>query len=207
MGDRGVGGSGSSASKVGVQIADGWLLHSSGCSGGCCSWRSWWGLVPAVAADAQGSGGFVFEGAGSGHGVGVGQWGAYGQVLADPAKPGEDVAAYYFPGSEPATMRDLSLPNDLLYTPDNPLWVNLGSRITLLEFTAVGGPLDLCLVGDGEGPCPKPEHPQAGERWEFRRMARNECGFFRGGEAPGNGRWLPSGYFLVLRQGCPAPSR
>ena len=143
------------------------------------------GLVPAVAADAQGSGGFVFEGAGSGHGVGMGQWGAYGQALADPAKPGEDVAAYYFPGSEPATMRDLPLPNDLLYTLDNPLWVNLGSQITLLEFTAVGGPLDLCLVGDDEGPCPKPEHPQAGERWEFRRMARNECGFFRGGELQG----------------------
>ena len=143
------------------------------------------GLVPAVAADAHDTGEFVFEGAGSGHGVGMGQWGAYGQALADPAKPGEDIAAYYFPGSEPASLGDLSLPNDLLDTLDNPLWVNLGSQITLLEFTAVGGPLDLCLVDDGEGPCPKPEHPSAGERWEFRRIARNECGFFHGGELQG----------------------
>ena len=143
------------------------------------------GLVPAVAADAQGNRGFVFEGAGSGHGVGMSQWGAYGQALADPAKPGEDIAAYYFPGSEPASISDLSLPNDLLHTLDNPLWVNLGSRITLLEFTAVGGPLDLCLTNDGEGPCPKPQHPQEGERWQLRRIDRNECGFFNDGELQG----------------------
>ena len=143
------------------------------------------GLIPAAAASAHHTPGFDFEGAGYGHGVGMGQWGALGQALADPAKPGEDIAAYYFPGSEPATMRDLSLPNDLLYTLDNPLWINLGSQITLLEFTAVGGPLDLCLEGDGEGPCPKPQHPQAGERWEFRRIARGECGFFQGGALQG----------------------
>ena len=143
------------------------------------------GLIPAVAADAHHTPGFVFEGSGYGHGVGMGQWGALGQALADPAKPGEDIAAYYFPGSEPASLSDLSLPNDLLHTLDNPLWVNLGSQITLLEFTAVGGPLDLCLAGDGEGPCPKPQHPQAGERWEFRRTARGECGFFHGGELQG----------------------
>ena len=143
------------------------------------------GLIPAIVADAHHTPGFVFEGAGWGHGVGMSQWGAYGQAVADPAKRGEDIAAYYYPGSEPATMSDLSLPNDLLYTLDNPLWVNLGSQITLLEFTAVGGPLDLCLEGDGEGPCPKPEQPGAGERWEFRRIARGECGFFRGGELQG----------------------
>ena len=143
------------------------------------------GLIPAGAASAHDTPGFDFEGAGSGHRVGMGQWGAYGQALADPAKPGEDIAAYYFPGSEPASLGDLSLPNDLLHTLDNPLWVNLGSQITLLEFTAVGGPLDLCLTNDGEGPCPKPEHPQEGERWEFRRIARNECGFFNDGELQG----------------------
>lgn len=128
---------------------------------------------------------FVFQGAGWGHGVGMSQWGAYGQSLAHPDRSGEEIAAYYYPGSEPATMSDLVLPNDLLHTFDRPLWVNLGSQITLLEFTAVGGPLDLCLVGDGAGPCPKPEHPQDGERWQFRRIAFNECGFFHDGELQG----------------------
>ena len=101
-------------------------------------------LVPAGAADAHHTPGFDFEGAGYGHGVGMSQWGALGQALEDPAKPGEEIAAYYFPGSEPASLSDLSLPNDLLHTLENPLWINLGSQITLLEFTALGGPLDLC---------------------------------------------------------------
>ena len=143
------------------------------------------GLIPAVAAGAHHTPGFDFEGAGRGHRVGMGQWGAYGQALADPDKPGEDIAAYYFPGSEPASLSDLSLPNDLLQTLDNPLWVNLGREITLLEFTAVGGPLELCLSNDGEGACPKPEQPQEGERWQFRRIDRNECGFFHEGELQG----------------------
>ena len=138
------------------------------------------GLAPAAGAGAHHTPGFDFEGAGYGHGVGMGQWGALGQALADPAKPGEDIAAYYFPGSAPASLSDLSLPNDLLHTLENPLWINLGSQVTLLEFTSVGGPLDLCLADDGAGPCPKPEHPQAGERWEFRRMAPGQCGFFHG---------------------------
>ena len=115
----------------------------------------------------------------------MGQWGARGQARADPAKSGEDIAAHYFPGSEPASLGDLSLPNDLLLTMDNPLWVNLGSRVTLLEFTAVGGRLDLCLAGDGEGPCPKPQHPQSGERWELRRIAPGRCGFFHGAQLQG----------------------
>ena len=108
-----------------------------------------------------------------------------GRPKPDPAKPGEDIAAHYFPGSEPASLADLSLPNDLLLTLDKPLWVNLASQVTLLEFTAVGGPLDLCLAGDGEGPCPKPQHPQSGERWEFRRLAPGRCGFFHGGRLQG----------------------
>ncbi len=128
---------------------------------------------------------FVFEGAGWGHGVGMSQWGAYGQAVAHPDRSGEDIVAHYYPGSEVNAMSDLDLPNDLLTTLDRPLWINLGSHITLLEFTAVGGPLDLCLFGDGEGDCPKPEQPQEGERWEFRRMARNQCGFFQAGELQG----------------------
>lgn len=142
-------------------------------------------LVGVTGIDAADDTTFVFEGGGWGHGVGMSQWGAYGQSLAHPDRSGEEIAAYYYPGSEVATMSDLTLPNDLLTTLDRPLWINLGSHITLLEFTAIGGPLDLCLFGDGEGSCPKPEQPKEGERWEFRRMARNQCGFFLDGELQG----------------------
>ncbi|MDE0139750.1 MAG: hypothetical protein OXQ26_14375, partial [bacterium] len=54
---------------------------------------------------------FTFEGSGWGHGVGMGQWGALGQALADPGKPGEDIAAYYYTGSSPADLSDLDLPS------------------------------------------------------------------------------------------------
>ncbi len=128
---------------------------------------------------------FEFEGAGWGHAVGFSQWGAYGQAQEDPSKPGEDIAAHYYPGSEPASLSDLNLPNDLLSELDKPLWINLGAQITLLEFTAVGGPLELCLFEDGEGPCPKPERPQEGERWEFRRIEQGRCGFFKDGSLQG----------------------
>ncbi|MCY3539383.1 MAG: S-layer homology domain-containing protein [bacterium] len=128
---------------------------------------------------------FTFEGSGWGHGVGMSQWGAYGQSLDDPDKSGEEIASYYYTDSQPADLSDLDLPNDLLTTLDNPLWVNIASGITLLEFTAVGGPLELCLAGDGEGPCPKPEQPRSGERWEFRRIRSGECGFYQGGVLQG----------------------
>ena len=139
----------------------------------------------AVQVTAQDEKTFTFEGSGWGHGVGMSQWGAYGQAVEDAQKPGEDIAAYYYTGSSPADLSDLDLPNDLLTTLDNPLWINVASQITLLEFTAVGGPLELCLADDGEGPCPKPEQPQDGERWEFRRIAAGECGFFMDGELRG----------------------
>ena len=141
------------------------------------------GLAVHVAAQDEKT--FTFEGSGWGHGVGMGQWGAYGQALEDPSRRGEDIAAYYYTGSSPRSLSDLDLPNDLLTTLENQLWINIASQITLLEFTAVGGPLELCLADDGEGPCPKPEQPQAGERWEFRRIGVGDCAFFHGGEMQG----------------------
>lgn len=142
--------------------------------------------APAASpASAQGGASYTFEGAGWGHGVGMSQWGAYNQARADPSKKGEDIAAHYFPGSQPESLSGLSLPNGLLEELEAPLWINIASQISILEFTPVGGPVDLCLAGDGEGACPKSVQPQEGERWEFRRIDLGECGFFRGGELQG----------------------
>ena len=142
--------------------------------------------VGTLPASAGGSLSFTFEGAGWGHGVGFSQWGARGQALEDPAKRGEDIASYYYPGSEPGSLVDLELENDLLETLETPIWVNLESEVTILEFTAVGGPLDLCLSDDDAGECPKPEHPQSGETWTFERISRRRCGFFKGGAPQGS---------------------
>ena len=140
-------------------------------------------LLAGAGAGAQED--FTFEGSGYGHGVGLSQWGALGQAQADPEKSGEDIAAFYYPGSQAASLSELDLPNDHLTGLQNPLWVNLVSEVTILEFTAVGGPLQLCHAGDGSGPCPKPEEPQEGERWQFRRLRRGECAFFTDGEQQG----------------------
>ncbi len=142
-------------------------------------------VVLALQVAAQEEHSFAFQGSGWGHAVGMGQWGAYGQALADPSKSGEQIAAHYYPGSQPASISDLDLPNGLLASLDSPLWINLASQVTILEFTPVGGPVELCLADDGEGDCPKPERPQDGERWEFRRISAGECGFFLGGELQG----------------------
>ncbi|MBW3590150.1 MAG: hypothetical protein KY429_12130 [Actinobacteria bacterium] len=40
-----------------------------------------------------------FEGHGFGHGLGLGAWGAHGQALRNPSRPGEDIARHYFPGA------------------------------------------------------------------------------------------------------------
>ena len=134
------------------------------------------GVLPVSASQPLS---FTFDGAGWGHGVGFSQWGARGQALEDPTKLGEEIASYYYPGSEPGGLSELELENDLLDTLETPIWVNLESEVTILEFTAMGGSLDLCLSEDGTGTCPKPEQPQSGETWEFRRISVGVCGFFK----------------------------
>ncbi len=140
---------------------------------------------PAPAALAESDIDFEFAGAGWGHGVGLSQYGAKGQAIEDPAKPGADIVEYYYPTADVRPLTDLSMSNDYLTTLENPLWINLDTSRTTLTFTAVGGPLDLCLSGDGEGPCPKPEHPQAGQTWTFETLAGGGCAFFMNGVQQG----------------------
>ena len=144
---------------------------------------AWAGAAPAVAAEGPGS--FVFEGAGWGHGVGLSQYGAKGQAISDPNLSGVEIVEYYYPGADIVGLDTLTLSNDYLFTEDNPLWINLATDRTLLTFSAVGGPLDLCLSNDGEGECPKPEHPQSGETWTFETLSGGGCAFFRGGVQQG----------------------
>ena len=128
---------------------------------------------------------FSFEGAGWGHGVGLPQFGARGRAIADPGLSGAEIAEYYYPGTSVDDLDDLSLSVDFLTSVENPLWINLDTNRTLLTFTAVGGELDLCLNGDGEGPCPKPEHPGAGQTWTFETLPAGGCAFFHGGVQQG----------------------
>lgn len=143
------------------------------------------GLLAAGQADTEGGLAFTFEGSGWGHGVGFSQYGARGQAVQDPSKSGAEIATYYYAGTQVENLDALSLSSDALSTVENPLWINLDTNRSSLTFTGRGGELDLCLSGDGEGPCPKPEHPQAGETWTFETKPEGGCAFFRNGVQQG----------------------
>lgn len=143
----------------------------------------------ALPAGAGESTEFEFTGAGWGHGVGFSQWGARGQALEDPGKPGEDIAAYYYPGTEPGNMSDLALENDLLTTLENPIWINLATEVTDLEFSPVGGDAVLCLIEHGGTDCMALDDAQPGESWEVRRISPGLCRAFRDGvQVGGDGK-------------------
>lgn len=143
-------------------------------------------LMPVTAAQAGSDLEFEFEGSGWGHGVGMSQYGARGQSIESPGKGGTDIVEYYYPGADVRPLSELDLSNDYLTSVENPLWINLDTSRTLLTFSAVGGPLALCLSGDGEGPCPKPEQPQAGETWTFETRSEGGCAFFKSGAQQGS---------------------
>ena len=90
------------------------LFTLPGCSKASCRPRFWRQLSRCPLFRLTGKTPTSSRAPDGGHAVGFSQWGAYGQAQEDPSKPGEDIAAHYYPGSEPASLSDLNLPNDLL---------------------------------------------------------------------------------------------
>jgi SpoIID/LytB domain protein len=138
-------------------------------------------LAPAGAAQAT-TGVLRINGGGWGHGVGMSQYGAYGMAL-DGATT-EQILTHYYTGTQVSVLNSLPLPNTTLTTVDDPLWVGLEQNQSSITFKAIGGELDLCQSGDGEGPCPRSEHPQPGETWTFSRTGSG-CRFYKDGQATG----------------------
>jgi SpoIID/LytB domain protein len=138
-------------------------------------------LAPATAAQAD-AGVLRIQGGGWGHGVGMSQYGAYGMALEGATA--EQIVTHYYTGTQIATLDQLPLSNDILSTVEDPLWVGLEQNQSSITFKAIGGPLDLCQANDGEGPCPRSEHPQPGETWTFARTGGG-CRFYRNGAATG----------------------
>jgi len=127
---------------------------------------------------------FTFQGAGWGHGVGFSQWGARGQSIDDPSKSGEEIVSYYYTDSQVQNLSSLTLDNDFLETVDEPLWVGLAQNVEVLEFSAVGGPLDLCM-SDGASGCVSPGPPVEGETWTFERISAGVCAWYLEGTQQG----------------------
>ena len=141
-------------------------------------------LIVAPASPATGNEHDVyrFQGGGWGHGVGMSQYGAQGQALE--GRTYDQILAHYYQGTELAPLESLVLRSDALTTIEDALWVGIDQNQTSMSFEAIGGQLDLCQVGDGTGPCPRPEHPQPGETWRFERVGGG-CQWVRNGVALG----------------------
>jgi SpoIID/LytB domain protein len=138
-------------------------------------------LAPAGAVQAD-PGVLRIQGGGWGHGVGMSQYGAYGQALEGASA--EQILTHYYTGTQVAPLDSLPLSTNVLSTVDDPLWVGLEQNRSSITFKAVGGPLDLCQANDGEGPCPRAQHPQPGETWTFARTDGG-CRFYVNGAATG----------------------
>lgn len=139
-------------------------------------------MVSSTPASADGHDVYRFQGGGWGHGVGMSQYGAYGQALE--GRTYDQILAHYYQGTALAQLDSLVLRTDALTTVEDALWVGLDQNLTSMTFEAIGGQLDLCQVGDGTGPCPRPEHPQPGESWRFERVGGG-CQWVRNGVALG----------------------
>ncbi len=135
-------------------------------------------LAPALPATAAEE--YTIEGSGWGHGVGFSQYGARGQAIEDPAKSGEDIAAYYYTGAQPASLADLTLSDGYLLTGERPLWVGLAQNVEVLEFTPLDGPVTLCVGGD----CTAQPVPAAGEVWTYQTVGSG-CAWFHSGVQQG----------------------
>jgi len=138
-------------------------------------------LTPAGFAQAA-TGVLRVQGGGWGHGVGMSQYGAYGMAIEGSAA--EQILTHYYTGTQVSLLDQLPLSNTILSTVEDPLWVGLEQNQSSITFKPIGGPLDLCQSGDGEGPCPRSQHPQPGETWTFARTGSG-CRFYRNGEATG----------------------
>jgi len=78
-------------------------------------------FAPASVASAETT--FTFYGSGYGHGIGMSQWGAYG--LAKAGWVAEDIATYYYAGTEISTLGETE-----------PIRVGLANGRTAFSFTA-----------------------------------------------------------------------
>ena len=85
---------------------------------------------------------FEFRGAGYGHGVGMSQFGAYGQALE--GKSGAEIATYYYPGTEIATVDDSQI-----------IRVNIADKVATIGFSIEapqGAPLPMRIYSGDLAP-------------------------------------------------------
>lgn len=128
----------------------------------------------AGSAAAPADGEVEFIGGGFGHSIGLSQYGAQGMAL--DGYSGAQIATHYFAGTSVARYQDVLPSSSFLLSYPEPLWVGLLQNRLTFSFKAIGGDLELCQAGDGEGACPKSVTPHDGELWSF-TYDGNDCQF------------------------------
>ena len=136
-----------------------------------------------VAGAAPAAGEVEFVGGGFGHGIGLSQYGAQGMAL--DGYTGAQIATHYFAGTSIEQVADVLPADNFLLTYAQPLWVGLLQNKLTFQFRAIGGDLELCQAGDGEGACPKSVTPKDGELWSF-TFDGSQCQFEYNGSPQGN---------------------
>jgi len=105
--------------------------------------------APAV-ADSE----VTVSGGGWGHGIGMSQYGA--KDLADDGMTAQNIIKYFYTGVSIGTVGNGSLTGHA-----DPLWIGLLQDKSIIQFKAVGGPIDLCLGADCSLTVP------AGQQWSI----------------------------------------
>lgn len=119
------------------------------------------GVLPAVAA-----GEITVDGGGWGHGIGMSQYGA--QALANQGESAQEITAHFYSGSSIGNVGQGAVTGH----PD-PLRIGVGQKMTFVEFSPVGGALQLCLGTQCASAA-------AGVVHSFRYTPSGTCQFWRG---------------------------
>jgi peptidoglycan hydrolase-like amidase len=107
----------------------------------------------AVPASAHSDDPWTFEGGGWGHGVGLSQYGSQG--LAVEGLTAAEIIDFYYSGAD-VKPKDQANGEPWLDDPE-AIWVGLSQNLSIRAFQAVGGPIDVCLAGDGSDSCAVPD--------------------------------------------------
>ncbi len=141
-------------------------------------------VAAALPASAHENNFVEFSGGGWGHGVGLSQYGAQGQALE--GRTAEEIVTHYFAGTSTADITNVVSPDSFLFAYERPLWVGLLNDRFDFRFRPVGGDVELCQAGDGEGACPKSAVPADGQMWTFTTNDEGGCQFEFDGAMQGN---------------------
>jgi len=118
--------------------------------------------TPALAAET-----ITVEGGGWGHGIGMSQYGA--KALAGVGKTAAQITSHFYPGTQIGTVGTGNLVDHA-----DPLRIGAAQSQVRIDFSALGGPITLCLGAD----CTLVAQPGDGLAWSLRADGAGNCQYY-----------------------------